>query len=127
YPKFVRSRLQILPVERARKLCRELVVKRHRIVVVDQHEMLAHVEAGPALENQRVLLAARDDPHVEMRQVHGVGRSAHWFFKRMVLVVGKNHSAASAPSVSSIENAPAVARTACGCPGGMCNNVPDTR
>ncbi len=64
---------EVFPGEGVGELRGELVVERDRVVVVDQDEVFADGEAGPALEDERVFFAAGDDAHVEARGVVGGG------------------------------------------------------
>src|SRR5690606_35807949 len=61
-----RALLEVLPAEAARVFELELEAERLRVVVVDEHERLARGERLEGLEDRRVLLARRDDPHIEL-------------------------------------------------------------
>ncbi len=104
YLKFLRTSHDVFPRERARKLSGKLVVERNGIVIVDEHEMRAHGEIGPALKNEAVFYAAGNLAHIEVREIKAIGCLAHQG------EVGV--SVASAPSVRSIVKGPAAARTA---------------
>ena len=64
HAKFVRTFNEMFPLERARPLSGELVVKWHRIVVIQQDEMIADGQLKPGLNNQAMFDRTGNRAHV---------------------------------------------------------------
>ena len=81
--KFVGALDEVFPREGVGKLRGELVVERNGIVIVDEDEVFADGEAGPAFEDERVFFAAGDDAHVEAGGIVGGGSGVHGCIHKM--------------------------------------------
>ena len=56
----------VLPVERVRALCVELIAQWTRVVVVHKKERLAACEVVKGSKDRRMLVARWNDPHIEL-------------------------------------------------------------
>ena len=61
--------MQIFPAHGTRKLRVKLITQRNRVVIVHQHEVLAHRELQPPLKDMPVLDPARDSPDIKFSAI----------------------------------------------------------
>jgi hypothetical protein len=64
HAKFVRPFGEVIPGERARPLRSELVIKWHRIVIVQENEVVAHWQFEPRADDETMLYGTRDRSNV---------------------------------------------------------------
>ncbi len=90
----------VIPGERPRELRLKLVAQRHRVVVIEEDEVIAQGQVEPGLENQTMLDRAGNRAHVHdlvgANQCGNVRCSLHSFNFFLVKGLARNAEARSA-------------------------------